>query len=68
MKSKNSKIKLIAIFAVMSIVMYFLLSAFYPYDAMDRTEGFYNCMLVVKSVLFGSCIIATAIVLARDCL
>lgn len=64
MNSQKYQIRVVSVIAIISIAVYFYINLSYPYDTMDRTEGFYNCAMLVKAILFGSNIIAAAIVLS----
>lgn len=54
---------LVAIVAA-SLISYYLIIAGYPFDSEDRTETYFNCILLLKAIIASGAIIATSISLA----
>ena len=54
---------LVAIVAA-SLISYYLIIDGYPFDSEDRTETYFNSILLLKAIIASGAIIATSISLA----
>ena len=64
MRKYRNTLLLIAGIAAISIMLYGIIVLGYPYENEDRTDAYYNAILIVKAIIISANIIADAIILA----
>lgn len=64
MRNYRNTFLLIAGIAAISIMLYGIVVLGYPYENEDKTDAYYNAILIVKAIIIGANIIADAIILS----